>query len=153
MVMYVWTQKAEDDFRRRHPNIREKDVLRRAGEAATYDGKPIGTGEIQRAFQMRGWVVNKARYKKDFNQSAHTANEIIAEKGDKNLWMELYALFKDGHNIVNASKITGMSVKAIQEFIKTRKGAFGAALGRIDFDKNRARITYVPSFMVKKGSV
>lgn len=55
---YLWTQKAEDDYRRRHPGIREKDVLRRAGHEATYDGRPASTcGEsILLAFRMRGWI-------------------------------------------------------------------------------------------------
>ena len=63
--MYLWTQKAEDDFRTRHPHIREKDVKRRAGEPATYDGATLKTGEVSRAFQMRGWISSVKDKKKE----------------------------------------------------------------------------------------
>lgn len=61
--MYLWTQKAEDDFRTRHPEANEKNIKRRAGQPATYDGKPV-TVTIASAFKMRGWIVEEKQNKK-----------------------------------------------------------------------------------------
>ena len=55
MYTYLWSKKAEEDYRRRHPSAREKDIRRKAGQEAKYDGKPV-KGEVLRAFRMRGWI-------------------------------------------------------------------------------------------------
>lgn len=82
--MYLWTQKAEDDFRARHPGIKEKDVYRRAGQPATYDGKPLQSKEIANAFKMRGWIVEKSA-----NKPAYQPKAVRAE------WEEWKKRFKE----------------------------------------------------------
>lgn len=52
-IMYVWTQKAEDDYRAKHPAGPCKRI---AGEEATYDGRPVTGGSFYQAYAMRGWL-------------------------------------------------------------------------------------------------
>lgn len=91
--MYLWTQKAEDDFRARHPRAREKDILRRAGEPATYDGQPLKVGEIANAFKMRGWIVMQKKEKaKKKKQQTNKYAQLS--------WLEWQRRFKEEEQIV-----------------------------------------------------
>ena len=76
--MYVWTDKAEKDYRARHP----KSICKRiAGEVATYDGAPVN-GTFLNAFAMRGWI-RKSTEQKPFVVKEGCCDERRKREGNK----------------------------------------------------------------------
>ncbi len=52
--MLVWTKKAEDDFRRKHPG---RPCERVAGQTATWEGKELRKGSsVALGYREHGWV-------------------------------------------------------------------------------------------------
>jgi len=165
-MSYIWTQKAEDDFVARHPNVNRRKILRKAGEPAMYDGKPLKTGSISRAFKMRGWIEQVVKKKaempkenlhyklREFHHKVDAKTGALAPEADKKLWLQLRVLYEDGHNLMNAAKITGYSMEELNKFIRTRRSCFAHNLGDIHFEKNNASsAVYVPTFLLSSGMV
>lgn len=77
--MYVWTDKAERDYRLRHPGEKCKRI---AGDVATYDGAPVINDTVRNAFAMRGWI-RKSTESKPFLVKEGCCDERRKREGNK----------------------------------------------------------------------
>ena len=58
--MYVWTKKAETDFRAKYPH---RPLLRKAGHEVIWEGRPILAGTILDGYISRGWIAEDGKIK------------------------------------------------------------------------------------------
>ena len=140
--MYVWTQKAVDDYAIRHPHVRLNNIPRKVGEEATYDGKKLGSGEIQKAYLKRGLIkeisTKKRRIKMPAPKKAKSA-PIPKMLGESALaiWKDLYAFSSKGYSITETSIRYNMPISEIDSFVRANKKRFEAEYGEIKFAKLR----------------
>lgn len=59
--MFVWTKKAEDDFRAKYP---KRPLLRKEGHEVIWEGKPLGIGSIMDGYIARGWIAEDGKIKR-----------------------------------------------------------------------------------------
>ena len=142
---YFWTKKAEMDWCERHPEVKNpKKFKRRAGEIATYDGEPLKSGEIQRTFKSKGWVVDNVKKiyrfvdtKADFNESKLAAEQ----KSREQKWKILYDLIMgEKLTVGQASARIGSSFVATRSFIRAWQDQLGPKIGYIDYGQDKVSL-------------
>ncbi len=141
MAEYYWTKKAELDWCERHPEVKNpKRIKRVAGTIATFGGEPLQTGEIQRTWKQKGWVVDdiKKIYHATAVQACFNESKLRAEeKTREQKWKILHDLIMVEHLTVNdAAKRIGSNFATTRAFIKTWQDQLGSKIGYIEPDKN-----------------
>ena len=136
MAEYYWTKKAELDWRERHPEVKNpKRFKRTAGTIATFSGEPLQTGEIQRTWKQKGWVVDdiKKVYHTTAVQAYFNESKLRAEeKTREQKWMILYDLIMvDNLTVGQAAKRIGSNFNATYSFITEWQERLGSQLGYI----------------------
>lgn len=78
---------------------------------------------------------------------AKKTKKKTGQEKDIQLWENLHSLCKQGYNIVNAATLMRMAPVQVSNFVRKHRKDFEPMYGEIDFDKNKSRYNYVPSFM------
>lgn len=138
-------KKAELDWCERHPEVKNRKRFKRiAGEIATFGGEPIKTGEIQRTWKQKGWVVDDidkvyhaAITRALFNESKLAAEEKTREQK----WKIVYGLVEcEGLTVGEAAKRMGTSFLSLQAFIKAWQDQLGSRLGHINIRQSGMKV-------------
>lgn len=108
--VYVWTAKAEAEYRSRHPG---KECERIAGEEALYDGRPL-LRDYAEAFRERGWIKSDSEPVKIMHklrrarpQKYEPTQEMLDKQKER--WKELQYLMGQGKPIRAIAELMGLS--------------------------------------------
>lgn len=110
--MYVWTKKAEQEFRARHPHRKNN---RKSGTVALWDGKPLEDESIVEGYALKGWIVEVTEH----GEKAVTIRQYGESEGSKRgratnkelqikHWKQLLRLF-DAQNRYSMEDISAMA--------------------------------------------
>lgn len=146
--MYVWTQKAIDDYAIRHPHVKLDRIPRKVGEEATYDGEKLRSGEIQKAYLKRGLikeVTAKKRLRIPALRKAKlppapkmlTGSDELPRKRPLTIWKDLYGYCSQGYSITETSIRYNMPISEIERFVRANKKKFESDYGEIKFARLR----------------
>jgi hypothetical protein len=108
--VYVWTKKAEAEYRSRHPG---KECERIAGEEALYDGRPL-LRDYAEAFRERGWIKSDSEPAKIMQRprrvrpKKYEPTQEMLDK-QKERWKELQYLMGQGKPIRAIAELMGLS--------------------------------------------
>jgi hypothetical protein len=108
--VWVWTAKAEAEYRSRHPG---KECERIAGEEALYDGRPL-LRDYAEAFQERGWIKDDSEPVKIMckprrvRPKKYEPSQEMLDK-QKERWKELQYLMGQGKPIRAIAELMGLS--------------------------------------------
>lgn len=147
--MYIWTQKAIDDYAIRHPHVRLDKIPRKVGEEATYEGKKLGSGEIQKAYLERGLIKEVKAKKRAIRipapkkarcspapQFLKGSNEL-PKKRDLTIWKELHSFCAKGLTLTEVSNRYNMPISEIERFVRANKKKFESDYGKINFARRK----------------
>jgi hypothetical protein len=110
VTVYVWTAKAEAEYRRRHPG---RECERIAGEEALYDGRPL-LRDYAEAFRERGWIKSDSEPAKIMQRprrvrpKKYEPTQEMLDK-QKERWKELQYLMGQGKPIRAIAELMGLS--------------------------------------------
>ena len=112
-----------------------------------YDGQPLKSGEIQRAYTERGLIesVSTRSKKKKKSVSAaprpwHIPDKLIGsnelpKKRDLVIWREIHDFCAQGYTIVEISLKCNMSVSKLETFVRVNRKRFEEHYGKIRFKR------------------
>jgi hypothetical protein len=127
--MYVWTEKAEADYRAKWP---DSPCKRLAGQEAKYDGKAL-SGIVIPAYMERGWIKRVGEYQGGPMNHSERINGLTEDiKHDR--WKKLKILFQRSHNttLSEVSKKMGFSDKtSLSHFVETCGEELAEKYGRL----------------------
>lgn len=132
--MYVWTQKAERDFKTKYPR---RACQRKAGTEATYDGRKL-TSQFVVAYTERGWidaiddVMPEPEKTRSHRRCKNTEKEKVYEKRWKDLqfWMRQ----KNVDSIQQISHNLGLSCRdVLRDFVKAHGEQMAAKYGKLPY--------------------
>ena len=129
--MYVWTKKAEREYRERHPHRKNE---RKAGTVVTWEGKELGTCTILEGYASRGWVAEHG--KKVVIVKTGPSNRLgrpltTTEQGRR--WLKLMKYFAiPDMTVKDAAKAIGLkSANPINDLIAMHGKELAAKYGKL----------------------
>lgn len=87
--MYVWTKKAEQHYRQRHPHRKNEW---KAGTPALWYGKELSKSFVE-GYAERGWIAEIVESKKKAAKTTAEARRIAKEEERARKWKKLIELF------------------------------------------------------------
>lgn len=84
--MYVWTTKAEEDFRIKYP---QRPLLRKAGHEVIWEGKPLLAGTILDGYISRGWIAEDGKVKTLRDGYQAKSGKTLDVKEQRTRWRKL----------------------------------------------------------------
>lgn len=129
--MYVWTAKAEADYKEKWPG---QPCKRIAGQEALYDGRPLSSiGIVIPAYQERGWIKRVGEYQGGPMNRDERINGLTDDvKRDR--WMKLKLLFRrsKGTTLTDVSQKMGFSDKtSLSHFVANYGEELAEKYGRL----------------------
>lgn len=128
-TVYVWTEKAEADYRAKWPDSPCKRI---AGEEALYDGRSLSSIVIP-AYQERGWIKRVGEYQGGPMNRDERINGLTDDvKRDR--WMKLKMLFQrsKGTTLTDVSQKMGFSDKtSLSHFVANYGEELAKKYGRL----------------------
>ncbi len=88
--MFVWTEQAEKDFRKKYPHRKNE---RKAGTPAMWDGREIKAGTILEGYQERGWVCETETKQKPKRKTSNNRRSRLSAKEKRQRWGKLMFYF------------------------------------------------------------
>lgn len=123
--MWVWTAKAEAEYRRRHP---DKECERVEGAEAFYDGRPL-LRDYAEAFQERGWIKDDSEPVKIMckprrvRPKKYEPSQEMLDK-QKERWRQLQYLLGQGQHINTIAGLMGLSSGSVLSKFVRRHGIY-----------------------------
>lgn len=127
--MYVWTEKAEADYREKWPDSPCKRI---AGREALYDGKKLTSTAIP-AYRERGWIKRVGEYQGGPMNRDERGNGLT-EDVKRDRWKMLKLLFRrsSGTTLSEVSKKMGLSdTTSLSHFVANYGEEMAAKYGRL----------------------
>lgn len=127
--MYVWTKKAEADYRAKWPDSPCKRI---AGREALYDGKKLTSTDIP-AYQERGWIKRVGEYQGGPMNRDERGNGLL-EDVKRDRWKKLKILFQRSSSttLAEVSQKMGFSNKtSLSHFVETYGEELAEKYGRL----------------------
>lgn len=134
--MYVWTHKAENDFKAKYPG---RKVTRIAGDTVTWEGKVLECGCILDGYIERGWVKNteKEHCEKAKVKAKHVyrlPNNSMSAAERRRRWGKLLFVFNQPNvcSIQDAATAMGLkSATSINDFVSKYGKELALKYGRL----------------------
>jgi hypothetical protein len=137
--MYVWTKKAETDYRAKYPHRKNE---RKAGGVIKWDGRVLEAGTILDGYIARGWVCKVNEQKKKvvlkIKEKKFRCGNVLSETEKKMRWYKLIYFFHQPtawtiETITNALGYSSRSM--LSDFIKRHGKELAAKYGKLPYNK------------------
>lgn len=83
--MFVWTKKAEDDFRAKYP---QKPLARKAGHEVIWEGQPLEKGSILDGYIARGWIAKNGKILRE-EKPNYNPGKVMPMREQVSKWKKL----------------------------------------------------------------
>lgn len=132
--MFVWTQKAEDDFRAKYPR---RPLLRKAGHEVIWEGQPLKTGSILDGYISRGWIAENGKIKRAAKPICNPAKTMpMREQVSK--WKKLQKYLSQPKVSMRevAGKMGYRSTTPLGDFVTKYGVSLAAKYGKLPYVRN-----------------
>lgn len=137
--MFVWSKKAEQDYRTRHPHRKNE---RKAGSVIMWEGRELKAGTILDGYASRGWVYkmaaerphNKERLVTKGNKGGH----MLSNGEKRKRWYKLLYYFSQPGKLSLKAITEALGYKShcvVSDFVKTYGEELAGKYGKLPYNE------------------
>ena len=133
--MFVWTEKAEEAYRARHPHRKNE---RKAGTLVTWEGQELQSGTILQGYQSRGWVkyIEPKPIRVDVKPRKHVKRHVMTNPEKRQRWYKIaYYLSQPEKLSISqiAMKLGYSSHNVVDDFVRNYGEELSAKYGKLPY--------------------